>query len=638
LALTTFSVLPSFSQASTGDAPTRVGSVTVRSVSNPFQQAGQVARQAAILNSVGLPQRDQGVAIPFRSQNFRASVKTLQQPSNIIDNSTAPRVLSHPLNSDNLQLQTSFDGLNAWDQRYANGGNQFQFEPPDQGLCVGNGYILESVNTVLHVYDTKGKALGSAIDLHTFYGYPAEYDRNTGLLGPYLTDPSCLFDQETQRWFQVITGADQDPVSGKSLPKTHIDIAVSQTSDPTGAWVTYSLPTQNNGTEGTPNHCKESCLGDYPHIGTDHNGFYVTTNEYDMESNAFLSAQIYAFSKKALSENQPVVDVTQFDTAGMVKTSHGVEAGSTVWPAQSPRGQTSSQQGGSAYFLSSVDPVDERTYGHEIVVWALSNTRSLNDLNPNLKLSNKVMDSEPFGIPPLAKQKMGSLPLAECLNDRQQLLGSGKDCWTLFLDEPPKEPAVIGPLDTNDTRMQQVAYVNGLLYGALGTVVNVEHEERAGIAYFLIKPRMNSKGVVTGKIKRQGYLASQGLNITFPSFGALRNGKGAIGFTVVGESLYPSAGYALFDGRDFGDIHLAAMGKGPQDGFTEYPAMTGGEFRPRWGDYGAVATDGKSVWIASEYTAQTCTLNDYLQEPLGTCGGTRASASNWGTRISEILP
>lgn len=33
----------------------------------------------------------------------------------------------------------SFNGLNAFDQRFANGGNQYTIIPPDQALCVGEG-------------------------------------------------------------------------------------------------------------------------------------------------------------------------------------------------------------------------------------------------------------------------------------------------------------------------------------------------------------------------------------------------------------------------------------------------------------------------------------------------------------------
>ena len=83
-----------------------------------------------------------------------------------------------------------------------------------------------------------------------------------------------------------------------------------------------------------------------------------------------------------------------------------------------------------------------------------------------------------------------------------------------------------------------------------------------------------------------------------------------------------------------GDIQIAAPGAGPWDGFTSYVVYGSG--RPRWGDYGAAAVDGRTIWIASEYVAQTCTYAAYLLDP--TCGGTRAALGNWSTRISQITP
>ena len=56
------------------------------------------------------------------------------------------------------QVLTSFDGINHRDQRFANNGNQFSVEPPDQALCVGGGYVLEAVNDVLRVYTPTGPA------------------------------------------------------------------------------------------------------------------------------------------------------------------------------------------------------------------------------------------------------------------------------------------------------------------------------------------------------------------------------------------------------------------------------------------------------------------------------------------------
>ena len=89
----------------------------------------------------------------------------------------------------------SFDGLNFRQQRLANGGNQFSVEPPDQGLCAGNGHVLETVNTVLRVFDTAGNPETGVQDLNTFLGYPAQFDRTTGVIGPFVTDPSCIYDQ-----------------------------------------------------------------------------------------------------------------------------------------------------------------------------------------------------------------------------------------------------------------------------------------------------------------------------------------------------------------------------------------------------------------------------------------------------------
>jgi hypothetical protein len=118
------------------------------------------------------------------------------------------------------------------------------------------------------------------------------------------------------------------------------------------------------------------------------------------------------------------------------------------------------------------------------------------------------------------------------------------------------------------------------------------------------------------------------------------DGKGAMAFTVTGETHYPSAGYVTIDSRgNVGPIHIVAEGLGPSDGFTSYKAFVGDPPRTRWGDYGAAVTDGSSIWIASEYIAQTCTLQTWLFEgPIGSCGGTRTALANWATRVTKLNP
>jgi hypothetical protein len=402
----------------------------------------------------------------------------------------ASRAMSHP------EVATSFDGLNHRQQRLANGGNQFSVEPPDQGLCANGSFELESLNDVLQVYDPHGVPQlngGNAVDLNTFYGYPAAINRTTGVFGQFVTDPSCYFDQDTNRWFNVVLTLEVDPASGDFTGDNHLDLAVSLTSDPRGSWVNYRLPVQDNGTDGTPDHgCSFGfCLGDYPHIGADKYGFYITTNEYSFFGPEFHGAQVYAISKAALASASPSVTVVQFDT-------HSAHPGFTIWPATSPASQYATGNRGTEYFLSSTaaDEVQCPDFSctgtgssDNILQWTLTNTRSLNS-SPALTLSNASIHVQQYSVPPKATQKAGPTPLRDCLNDTT--------CATFLNGAPdPFAPEVEYALDSNDTRMQQVTFADGKLWGALDTAVTVNGTPVAGVAFYrreARKPLLSSGG------------------------------------------------------------------------------------------------------------------------------------------------
>src|SRR5256885_12282390 len=223
----------------------------------------------------------------------------------------------------NSTVINSFTGVNFFDQRFSNNGNQFSVEPPDQALCVGAGFVVESANDVMRIFDTTGTLVVGPVDLNTFYGYAPAIDRTKNPLqfGPSITDPVCLFDQDTQRFFHVVLTLDRAAPTTPALNgRNHLDIAVSSTSNPAGTWTVFTLPVQNDGSEGTPDHrcnpidpvTKKSgpCLGDYPHIGADANAIFLTTNEFNLAAPGFRGAQIYAISKRALvngASNIPAV-------------------------------------------------------------------------------------------------------------------------------------------------------------------------------------------------------------------------------------------------------------------------------------------------------------------------------------------
>jgi hypothetical protein len=538
----------------------------------------------------------------------------------------------------NPRLVRSIDGLNHRDQRTANGGNQFSLEPPDQGLCVGNGFVLETVNDVLRVFDTAGNPLTGVTDQNTFYGYPPAINRTTGAFGPFMADPSCYFDPTTRRWFHVILTLDVDPVSGAFLGTNHIDIAVSRTSDPTGQWAIYRLPVQDDGTQGTPDHDCEGgpCLGDYPQIGADAFGFYITTNEYPFFADGFHAAQLYAFNKFALAANAANVNVTQFDTVGAVAGNPGF----TLRAATSPANQYELAGGGTEYFLSSMAAEEANGSGtdNRIAIWRLSRTATLLTSNPAPVLRNSIITVGTYSISPKADQKPGDFPLGQCINDTTLPTPFGPGCWQLLFVDEPAHNEVESHLDASDTRMHQVVFANGKLWSALDTAVRVGGADKAGIEFFIVRPRVSGSDV-SGSIIKQGYLGVSNNNLTYPAVGVTASGRGVIAFTLVGADHYPSAAYASLDAKaGAGAVNIAAAGLGPSDGFTSYKAFVGDPPRTRWGDYGAAVADGTSIWIASEYINQTCTLAQWFAAPVGSCGGTRTALGNWGTRFSELKP
>jgi hypothetical protein len=563
----------------------------------------------------------------------------------------APKVESSDVAAVNPAVQASIEGLNHRDQRLANGGNQFSVEPPDQALCVGGGFTVESVNSVLRVYDESGSPLTGVQDLNTFFKYPAAIDRTQSppVVGPNVIDPVCHYDPDNKRFIVAITTLHVLP-NGDFSGRNTIDVAVSNSEDPTKDWTVYYVPAQNDGTEGTPNHgCTTDgttpgpCFQDYPHIGADANGVYISTNEYDLFGPDYNASQIFAFSKAQLAQHPATVAMTLVENLTVAGTP-----GFTVWPATSPAGEYSTERQGSEFFLSTIAGDGTETgnptgTARQIGLWALTNTSSLDSAAPALDISSRLIDSATYVFPPLSDQKPGDIPLGECVNDTTMPTPFGPGCWQIFFDkaDEPAHDEVESHLDAGDTRMQQTWFVDGVLWGSAGTAVRVGGELKDGIVWFAVSPSIGRSGRVQGRVRRDGYLALEENNLTYPAIAVQPGGGGVIAFSVMGRDFYPSAGYVSIDAKGrTGPIHIVGPGSGPSDGFTSYKAFVGDPPRTRWGDYGAAVTDGQSIWMASEYIAQTCTLAEYFPDPtlagFGSCKNTRTSLANWSTRITKI--
>src|SRR5204863_9922539 len=120
-----------------------------------------------------------------------------------------------------------------------------------------------------------------------------------------------------------------------------------------------------------------------------------------------------------------------------------------------------------------------------------------------------------------------------------------------------------GPLDSNDSRVQQVYLSGGRLYTALDTGAVVGGNLQAGIAWFRIAPAAT---LGDSHVEGQGYLAVRGQNVTYPALAVRPDGVGAMAFTLAGQSYYPTAAYARFSSSGTSAVYVAGLGLAPEDG------------------------------------------------------------------------
>jgi len=566
-----------------------------------YSTSAPLPRGAAAAAPHALGGRDTGVPRTFARDPRMNQAAALQPPS--------PR--GTPVVS-NAGAARGFNGLSHADQRLAGTGiyanTQFSLEPPDQGLCVGHGFVIEPINDAFAVYNESGTQLTAVTALNQFYNRSPAFNRVTNVTGDFLSDPKCYWDPVGQRFIQTILEVDAPGNFNGKAPfnRTHVLIAVSLTSNPTGKWNLYSMDTSDDGLNGTPAHTGCPCLPDQPLLGANRDGVFINVNEFQDNPNFFFNGgQIYSLGRAALESGASSVVFDHLDVGKVPTGDANLPFWGSIQPATSinPRSGTELlMTGGPEDQFQNNAPLDNR-----IAAWSLTGTRSLTGSSPNLQLSHQVLTSETYGLPinTGATQKSGPTPLRDLLNS-----------------PPINSHEPLETINANDSRMNQVVDVNGILYGGVNTTVtSASGPPRVGIAYFAVGAVGTPFGVFA-HILHQGYVAVNGENVLFPSIAVNRSGVGAMAFTLSGPDFFPSAAYVRFVlGRTVGPIHITGPGALPEDGFSGYKAE--GSPTPgvaRWGDYSAAVFGDGAIWMGNEFIPNT----------------PRTQLANWGTFLSRL--
>lgn len=504
-----------------------------------------------------------------------------------------------------------FNGLTHLDQRRAGTGiytnTQFSLEPPDQGLCVSANFVLEAVNLALAVYSSSGALLQGPASLNQFYNLkPALTRSNPAVFGDFLSDPRCYHDPVTDAWYLIVVQIDLDPSTAAFGPRSHLELAVSGTGDPTAEWNLFSLDVTDDGANGTPNHAGCPCFGDQPLIGADANGLFLSTNEFSISlinglAGVFVGAQLYGMSKTMLAAGT-LPAVVQINAAGSLSSVGGIDF--SLQPAATPPGGSYATD--TEFLLSTPDITSLLT--NRLALWAVTGTSSLKNASPSLSLKVTILGSEIYGVPPNSQQKDGPTPLG-----------------TVIIPSLGGKTEKLELLTTDDHRMQQLVFADGRLWSAVSTPVAFPDTSpiQTGIAFFILSPTI-SGGSLTGSLVNQGYVSLVGESIMYPAIGVNSAGKGVMTFSLAGVDFFPSAAYTSIDAANgAGQIHIAASGTAPEDGLTGYSFFGSPDRSARWGDYSAaVAAPDGSIWLATEYIPNL----------------PRTALANWGTLIINVAP
>ena len=464
-----------------------------------------------------------------------------------------PRATATPTPPAPLPLLANFNGTSSRDSANTNFGAEF--EPPDQGLCVGNGFVIDMTNSAYTVYRPNGSVVTGPFNVNGPF--------NEGLI-EFTSDPRCYFDKSTNTWFATVVFISADAT------RSSVDLAVNTTGDPTKLWQTYKIDTTAVGGATGPRHSGCPCFGDQPRLGIDSENVYITTDDFSILGPQFNGAQGSAVSKSALVSGAGSAHFVHFD-----RLSIGGDVAGGIQPAS-----TNGPDPGAELFLNSLDPTgggDTR-----VGVWAMTR-RNLVSTGGRPTLSSRVITSEPYAFPPPGQQRGNS-----------------------------------AEIDTGDDRMQQTQSIGGFVWGALTTDLTPPGDttDRAGVAWFKVKPTIASNVLSAAQMAAQGYVSLRFTHVMYPAIQVTPAGTAAMALSLTGASRYPSAGYATMPagGTVFSPVSVAGAGTGPYDPNSS-----------RWGDYSYAALDpsGKTIWGAAEYIPPRASQ-------------TVDRAANWGTRVFRI--
>ncbi len=350
-------------------------------------------------------------------------------------------------------------------------GQQTPYSVSDCIGDVGENHFMQGVNTTFAIWDKSGNQVVAPTDFNTLFEGVLGASRNDG-------DPIVLYDEQAERWLAV-----EFSLGGYYNDNNDNDfmlIAVSQTSDPTGAWYRWSFDVAD--------------LPDYEKLGVWRDGYYMATNNPAGDD-------IYVFDRTAMLSGAADVTMIGFDNPNRPQSGfHCLEPldNDGAWAPAGTPGQ----------FITIND---DAWSGSEDEIW-------IYELNANWSNPNNSTFS-----------RVKRIPVAPFDSD----FGSGQENIT--------QKGTSNKVDAiPQILMYRAQYRN---FGdkeiiVCAHTVDVDDTDHAGIRWYELE---NTD--LGWKIRQQSTYAPDAHSRWLPSISINADKTIALGYTVSSETLYPSIRY-----------------------------------------------------------------------------------------------
>jgi MYXO-CTERM domain-containing protein len=174
-------------------------------------------------------------------------------------------------------------GLNFLSQGNTNDPATEGGTPPDTNGAVGPNHYVQAVNTGIAIWDKAGKVVLASHDMNQLWtGYTGTNPGNS-CAANNDGDPVVVYDQLADRWF-----LSQFALPNANSGPNYQCVAVSKTSDPTGAYWLYDF--------------KYAGLNDYGKFGIWPDAYYATFNMFNSDGG---NADFCAYDRLSMLDGKP---------------------------------------------------------------------------------------------------------------------------------------------------------------------------------------------------------------------------------------------------------------------------------------------------------------------------------------------